>query len=86
MSFNITDSNQQLCQEMERLIQEAIPESNATVTGAGGHFQIAVEAAAFAGQSMVNQHRMVYGAITHLMAGNDAPVHAIDSLQINIPS
>jgi len=86
MTFNVSDSNQLLCREMERLIQEAIPDSRATVTGAGGHFQIAVEAAAFAGKSVVDQHRMVYGAVTHLMSGAEAPVHAIDSLKITVPA
>ena len=85
MGFNITDPTQQLCREMERLIQEGIPESEVTVTGSGGHFRITVVSPAFEGQSLVNQQRMVYGPITALMKGADAPVHAIDSMDLSSP-
>jgi stress-induced morphogen len=51
------------------------------LAGSPGHFQIRVTAAAFAGQSLVEQQQAVYAAIAHLMRGADAPVHAIDRLQ-----
>ncbi|MFT7623204.1 MAG: acid stress-induced BolA-like protein IbaG/YrbA [Myxococcota bacterium] len=85
MGFNITDPTTQLCEEMVRLIEAAIPESSAQVQGNGGHFEISVSAAAFDGKSMLAQQRLVYGAITHLMAGDNAPVHAIDRMNIAIP-
>ncbi|MFZ6184907.1 hypothetical protein [Nannocystis pusilla] len=31
------------------------------------------------------QQRLVYGAIAHLMAGDMAPVHAVDSLRTIVP-
>jgi stress-induced morphogen len=39
----------------------------------------------FAGKSMLESQRLVYGAIAHLMAGDQAPVHAIDSLKTRTP-
>ena len=50
--------------------------------GAGGHYNIEVTSPAFAGKSMLESQRMVYGAIAHLMKGDAAPVHAVDSLKI----
>jgi stress-induced morphogen len=47
---------------------------------AGGHFEIDVRSAAFAGKTPLQQQRMVYSAIAHLMKGDGAPVHAIDKL------
>ncbi len=46
-----------------------------------GHFEIAVVSRAFEGKSRVQQHQLVYGAITELMSGPNAPVHAIDRLE-----
>jgi acid stress-induced BolA-like protein IbaG/YrbA len=61
-------------------IEAAIPGSRAEVAGGGGHYTITVIAAAFAGRPMLEQQRMVYSAITDLMKGNDAPIHAVDKL------
>ena len=55
------------------------------VTGGGGHYTIAVTSEAFRGKGLVESQRMVYGAITHLMAGDLAPVHAVDSLKTRVP-
>jgi stress-induced morphogen len=49
--------------------------------GQGGHFDIAVTSSAFAGKSTLERHRMVLSAIKELMAGEQAPVHAIDSIR-----
>ena len=38
----------------------------------------------FAGKSTLESQRMVYGAIAHLMKGDMAPVHAVDSLKTQI--
>ena len=53
--------------------------------GGAGHFEVRVKSAAFAGQSRVAQQRSVYAAISHLMKGETAPVHAIDKMEISIP-
>ena len=62
------------------IIESAIPGSSAEVHGGGGHYTITVTAAAFAGRSLIDQQRMVYSAITELMRGDDAPIHAVDKL------
>jgi stress-induced morphogen len=49
-------------------------------TGSAGHYSVSVVSAAFAGKGMLECHRMVMGAIAHLMKGDAAPVHAIDKL------
>jgi stress-induced morphogen len=47
----------------------------------GGHFSLAVSSDAFRGRSMLESHRLVYAAIAPLLAGPEAPVHAIDTLR-----
>ena len=76
--------------QTKKLLQEAIEQAIAgaevevAVAGAG-HFELRVKAAAFAGQSRVAQQRTVYAAISHLMKGETAPVHAIDKMEILVP-
>jgi acid stress-induced BolA-like protein IbaG/YrbA len=63
-----------------------IPGASVDVTpGSSGHFTIAVVSPVFAGKNMVESQRLVYGAIAHLMKGNDAPVHAVDKLTTKTP-
>lgn len=62
------------------IIEAAIPGARAEVAGGGGHYTISVTAAAFTGRSLIEQQRMVYSAITELMRGDDAPIHAVDKL------
>jgi stress-induced morphogen len=62
-------------------ILDRIPGAHVVVhSGSGGHFTIDVVSSVFAGKSMVESQRLVYGAIAHLMKGDGAPVHAIDKL------
>jgi len=42
--------------------------------GGGGHYRVAIVAAAFAGQSTMARHRLVYAAAGDLMRG---PIHAL---------
>ena len=46
-----------------------------------GSFAWQVVSPVFEGKSMLESQRLVLGAIAHLMKGNGAPVHAIDSLK-----
>ena len=62
-------------------ITQTLPEATVTVDGGGGHFTIEVVAPAFEGKSMLQSHRLVMASIAHLMAGDAAPVHAVDSLK-----
>ncbi len=72
---------------IKHAIEEAIPDSEAQVSSrASGHFSIRVSAAAFEGKSLVAKQRLVYRAITPLMSGPDAPVHAIDQLETVLPA
>ena len=63
-------------------IEAAIPGATAEVTDNGGrHFALVVRSASFEGKRSLEKQRAVYAAITHLMGGDDAPVHAIDTMQ-----
>lgn len=66
--------------EVKTAIENALAGSTATVNGGGGHFEIEVVYAEFAGKRILAQQRLVYSAITHLMAGDQAPVHAVDRM------
>jgi len=64
-------------EEIQRKLESALPGSRVQVrdtTGGGDHFEAVVVAAQFAGQSMVEQHRIVYAILGSAMAG---PIHAL---------
>ena len=50
-----------------------------------GHFSLTVVSASFAGLTRVKQQQRVYAAIQELMAGDQAPVHAIDRMVTRTP-
>jgi len=63
--------------EVKARIESGIPGSTATVTdltGTGDHFRAEVQAEAFSGKSMIEQHQMVYRALEDEMKG---PIHAL---------
>jgi acid stress-induced BolA-like protein IbaG/YrbA len=72
-------------EKIREAIADAIPGANVEVTGGGGHYTIIVVSPAFAGLGMLASQRMVYAAIAPLMQGDDAPVHAVDSLKTRSP-
>ncbi len=72
-------------QTVKKAIADAFEDAEIEVQGGGGHFRIEIKSAAFAGQSKLQSHRMVMRAIKHLMDGDNAPVHAIDSLRTITP-
>ena len=61
-------------------IQGKLPDAKVEVSGGGGHYRITVISPWFEGKSMLESQRCVLGAIKHLLAGDRAPVHAVDSL------
>ena len=66
-------------------IELAIPDSTVLVTSSGGgHFTLEVTSKAFEGKNRVQSQRMVLSAIAHLMKGDAAPIHAIDSLRTHV--
>lgn len=66
-------------------IEAAIPGAVVSVSGAGGHFEIQVISDAFAGKRELAKQRMVLSAIAPLMAGAEAPIHAVDTLICRTP-
>jgi acid stress-induced BolA-like protein IbaG/YrbA len=58
--------------------------SDAKVTvaaGSQGHYVLEVVSKEFEGKNMLASQRLVLTAIAHLMKGDRAPVHAVDSLK-----
>ena len=73
-------------QALLEAVEAALPDAAVEVRAASpGHFELSVRAEAFRGKPRVAQHQLVYGAITHLMKGDAAPVHAIDRLECLLP-
>jgi len=76
-----------LTNEIKQRIETTIPGAQVEVTfGGGGHYSLNIVSAAFNGLSAVKQQQLVYSAITELMAGNEAPIHAIDKMNLSIPA
>ena len=75
-----------MIEDLRRAVQAALPDAAVEIeAGSPGHFTLSVVSAAFAGLSRVRQQQKVYAAIAHLMAGDAAPVHAIDQLITKTP-
>jgi acid stress-induced BolA-like protein IbaG/YrbA len=85
MSNHPTDFKGSVLDAVREAVEAHIPNSQADVTGGGGHYTIVVTSTAFAGLGMLASQRLVYAAITHLMKGDAAPVHAVDSLITRTP-
>jgi len=84
--INAGPDPEELCGQIRDAIAAAIEGAEIHVEGAGpGHFAIKVVSEVFAGKSRVKQQQLVYAAITPLMAGNNAPVHAVDRLECVTP-
>jgi acid stress-induced BolA-like protein IbaG/YrbA len=66
-------------------IKAKLPDAAVEVSGGGGHYRIAVVSTGFAGKSLLESQRLVLGAIKHLINGERAPVHAVDSLTTRTP-
>jgi len=71
-------------EDISRRIEASIPGARAEVedyTGGGDHFRATVTAAAFAGRSRIEQHRLVYQIFGAEIGG---PIHAL-SLKTQTP-
>ena len=63
-------------QDIERLIEAQLPGAQAMVRGDdGAHFEAVVISDAFAGKSLLQQHRMVYAALGGRMEREE--IHAL---------
>jgi stress-induced morphogen len=64
-------------QQIEARIHAALPDAQVTVrdtTGGGDHWSAVVVTAAFEGKSLVERHRLIYGALGDWMR---AEIHAL---------
>jgi acid stress-induced BolA-like protein IbaG/YrbA len=50
-------------EEVKRLILQGLSDADVSVSGDGRHFEAIIVSDAFAGKSMLQQHRMVYAAL-----------------------
>jgi len=85
MSSHPTEFQGSVIDAVREAIERQIPDSRAEVNGGGGHYTIEVISPVFADKNMLQSQRLVYSAIAHLMQGNMAPVHAVDSLKTRTP-
>jgi acid stress-induced BolA-like protein IbaG/YrbA len=77
----IAAMSEHIAKQLHGAIASKLPDAIIEVTiGSPGHYALSVTSAEFAGKKPVAKQRLVYAAIAHLMAGDAAPVHAIDKL------
>lgn len=86
MSSHPTNFQGNVIEAIKGAILAQVPDAQVDVNGGGGHYTISVVSAAFAGKTTLENHRLVYGAIAHLMNGDAPPVHAVDSLKTRAPA
>jgi acid stress-induced BolA-like protein IbaG/YrbA len=67
-------------------VQKQIPDAVVDVNGGNGHWTLTVTSTVFAGKSTLQSHRLVMGAISHLLAGAAPPIHAVDTLVTRVPN
>lgn len=69
----------QATEPLETLLRAAFPEASEVAvidrTGGGDHFQVIVTSARFDGLSLVEQHRLVYGALAAPLS--DGTIHEL---------
>ena len=61
--------------DVKNLIENGIPGSQAIVSGEGCNLSVTVVSDAFEGKSMVQEQKMVFAAVNHLIASGD--LHAL---------
>ena len=80
MSEHPTDFVGDIPQAIRDGVVAKIPDAKVEVSGGGGHYTITVISPVFEGKSPLESQRLVLGSIKHLINGDRAPVHAVDSL------
>jgi acid stress-induced BolA-like protein IbaG/YrbA len=85
MGAHLTTFEGSVTDAIREAVEAAIEGADVKVGGGGGHFTVSVTSAAFDGKSMLQRHRMVLSSIKHLMAGDQAPVHAVDKVETLLP-
>jgi acid stress-induced BolA-like protein IbaG/YrbA len=75
----------ELSSEIKQRIETTIPGAQVEVVQGGDrHYALTVISSTFDGLPLVKQHQLVYSAITDLMAGDNAPIHAIDRMDLRV--
>ncbi len=85
MSEHPTDFTGSVEDAIRTAVTGTLADAVVEVSGSGGHWRIDVVSKEFAGKSMLQSQRLVLGAIKHLINGDRAPVHAVDSLTTRTP-
>jgi len=85
MSDHPTDFAGDIPTAIRAAVTAALPDAVVEVAGGGGHWSLTVTSAAFADRSTLANHKVVLGAIKHLMAGAAPPIHAVDALVTKLP-
>lgn len=85
MGKHDTDFQGSIPDAIRDAIRAQLPDAVVEADGGGGHYRIAVTSTAFAGKGLLERQRLVLGAIKHLLAGDRAPVHAVDALETRTP-
>ncbi len=65
--------------DLERLIRQAIPDARVETrdrTGTLDHYNISVTSTVFSGKPLLDQHRMVYDALSEAL--KDGRLHAVE--------
>ena len=83
--MNTTSTKMTIEEQIKQAIESSVPESTAEVGGDGRHFEIRVVSPVFDGKRTLEKQRLVYAALGDLMAGSNAPVHAIARLETLTP-
>ncbi len=71
--------------ELQALIRRSLPDASVEAqdrTGTRDHYNIRVRSAAFSGKSLLDQHRMIYEALSEAM--KDGRLHAVE-LKTEVP-
>ena len=71
--------------QIKQAIESQVPDSTVEVGADGRHFEIQVVSPVFEGKRTLEKQRIVYAALSELMAGSNAPVHAIARLDTLVP-
>jgi stress-induced morphogen len=66
-------------EDIERLIKTALPDARVQTydrTGTSDHYNVTVTSTAFSGKPLLDQHRMIYAALSEAL--KDGRLHAVE--------
>ena len=83
--MSLAEDQQTIEEQIKEAIEKSVAHSTAEVGGDGRHFEIRVISPVFEGKRTLEKQQIVYAALNDLMAGSNAPVHAIARLETLVP-